>query len=206
MLQKIKNELDIYGKVYEKATEFLKKAKKEIEQTYRPSLFTDKYGEAKRVYDETLKNAHDECLKNCYELLEGIKTKANEVVFDPVDKDFINTVELLKTLENPTESEIKSLISNHENNYFACRALYDLLGRAEKGYTIATIDDIVSLCDELEETVRNALSHDTESYTFLLIKQGDYLKYYDEIFTKFISKDFLNALLSCDDRTYMVVK
>lgn len=198
MLEKIKNEFDIYSKVYEKATEFLAKAKKEIEQTYKPSLFTDKYGEAKCVYDETLKSARDECLTSCYELLEGIKTKANEAVSEPVNDDFINTVELLKTLENPTENEIKSLISNHENNYFACRALYDLLDRGQKGYAMATIDDITSFCDELAETVRKALNSNPESYFFLLVKQGDCLKYYDEIFTKFISKDFLNTIVPSD--------
>lgn len=198
MLQKIINEFDIYSKVYEKATEFLKKAKKEIEQTYRPSLFTDKYGEAKSVYDETLKSARDECLKNCYELLEGIKAKANEAISEPVDNNFINTAEVLKKLENPTESEIKLLISNHEHNYFACRALYDLLDRGQKGYAMATIDDIFSFCDEIEETVRKALNSNPESYFFLSVKQGDYLKYYDEIFTKFISKDFLNTLVACN--------
>ncbi len=194
MLNKIIDALQEHKTVYEQASKVWESVKKDLNENYKGALYTQKLGEAKNVYEDTLQTSRENNYSACVMVLDGIRAKAQDIVTQPVSPDFPATVAALAAMKNPTRTEVEAIAARYKGNYLAYRAICDALGGAEKGFTVATVDDVNARCDELEAILHKCFyGGNPELYSYRLLLEGSYLKTFDDFFTAFIDGRFEDA-------------
>lgn len=197
MLEKIVEAMKQHKTTYESAVAAYHATRKEADSQYNDRQKTQKIAEAYQTQNETIATSQKAALLICDSVFDDIKEKAAAVVAKPVSGDFSNVLEAVKQLIHPTKAELEALIGQYKNNYFAYRAINDALGGIEKGYHVATIDDIYDACGELAAMVKKCIMGTPTAYMYMLLIQPDcaYLSGYDALFTAFIDGRFEEATI-----------
>ena len=195
MLEKIVEAMKQHKTTYETAVATYNTTRKQAEAQYNDRLKSQKIAEAYQTQNETIAASQKATLLICESVFDDIKEKAAAVVAKPVSGDFSNVLEAVKQLIHPTKAELEALIGQYKNNYFAYRAINDALGGTEKGYHVATIDDILDACNELAATVKKFIMGTPTGYMYQLLihPNSTYLSGYDALFTAFIDGRFEEA-------------
>jgi ribosomal protein L29 len=195
MLENIIKAMKDHKEVYADATATYLKTRKQCDENFKDRYRQQKIDEAYQIQNDTIRSSRETALAACTTTFDEIRNKANAVVTMPVSGDLQNTLELLKALKNPSKAELEALMEQYKENYFAYRAISDALGGKENGYRVATIDDIMDACAELEATVRKCLYDVPGAYMYRLLIQPDskYVANYDALFTAFIDGRFEDA-------------
>lgn len=173
------------------ATDILEKTLTQIKTNYIGAMLAEKIGEAKEIYNNTVADSRNANYKACVQILDEVMEQSKKVLEVPVPSDFTATIEALKAVKDKTPTEMKTVGDAYKNNYFAYRAICDIMG----GVKPVTIADIEESVDYLKENLyRCFYSDNLEAYRFQNWLKGSLISSADEMFTAFIEGRFEDAV------------
>lgn len=191
MLEEIGIALASYYDTVTGAKSMLESATNQIKENYIGALYAEKNKEAQDIYNTTVQESRETNYNACLAVLDDVSNKAQNVVEQHVDPDFLATLEIVKTLKDKTPSEINGIIGAHKNNYWAYRAICDVLGGSVKGFIAPTIDDIQDVISYVRSNIHDCFySDNVDAYHFQNWWNGTLLPEADKKISAFIECRF----------------
>lgn len=195
MLEKIKNAVVENMNTVMNAEQVFRDFRKYNDANYTGNLKTSRVNEAMQKRDEVCAASRKQAFETCKAVLSDIREKANAAVVQPLPDDFVSTLEGLKVTKDISKAEIDALMGKYKGNYFAYRAICDVVGGRIAGFYAVTIDDVVSSLAALESLLHRVIydNQSADAYWLHLITDSDYLTGYDEFYTAFLDGRFSEA-------------
>lgn len=191
MLEKIINALDEDKKIYDVAKETLKKVLNDIERNYNGELLKEKKREAQKVFDDTVMASRETHWKICEEVLNDIEEKAKTIVSKPTSPDFINKVETLKMIKNPTEAELDLMVETFKGDYLASRAMVDAFKGIEDRYFVISYEAIKEKLNIMRKELKDCFTEGGYSYTYRVLMYQPYMNEHEVFFQSFLNGEFI---------------
>lgn len=199
MIEKISVLLNAHKETYDRATAIFQEQKAKILAEYKTQIAVQKLKEVKDIYDQEIFTSQQETFSGCNAVLDEVREKVKDIASRPVDANFPAVVAALKAMNNPSRAELYAITGAYKNNYVAYRAICDLVGgEAVTGKHVATVDEVLGVCDFLTGELHKAIFDNPTCYIFRLFLQGDFLAKRDEFFTAFVEGRFEDAMITDD--------
>lgn len=216
---KIYDALVQYGGTYETAQETFGKEREFVYGNYvqNSDAYVQKINDATEKKDTAIKTAGVKVLEVSRPVFEDLRNQIEGATMDPVPADFRDSLETLKTINNPTAKEVDLLVMRFTNNYMCYRAMCDCLhGKVNQQpvpvtdkdgtevnnpdymrlFFRITVDDVLNQCDRLESTIERLVDGrplGRFGFDAVASPEADYLDRYAAMFTAFIEKRFAEA-------------
>ena len=197
MLEGITVALQSYYDTATSAKNILDNALVQVRENYIGASLAEKTKEVQDVYNQTLDESRKTNYDACMEVLNGVEERVQEIVKVPVPADFPATLEALKQINNPSKTELETLVGAYRNNYYAYRAIRDYLKVPTPSFTIGrdtyllTLDGIQEAILDIKDILHKCFfSDNVDGYHFLNIKDGTQISSYDALFTSFCDGRF----------------
>lgn len=192
MLEGITVALQSYYDTANGAKNILESAVAQIKANYIGAMLAEKMKEAQEIYNNTLAESRKTNFDACIEILDDVANQARKVVEVSVPADFISTFEALKQMKELTKTEVETVVGAYKNNYFAYRAICDILKIAPKP---VTIDEIIAELGNIRNELHQCFYSDNiEGYHFRNMKDGIIISSSDDVFRAFIEGRFEDAV------------
>lgn len=198
MLEGITVALQSYYDTANGAKNILESAVAQIKSNYIGAMLAEKMKEAQEIYNNTLAESRKTNFDACVAILDDVANQARKVVEVSVPADFISTLEALKQMKEPTKTEVETVVGAYKNNYFAYRAICDILKIAPKP---VTIDEIIAELGSIRNGLHQCFYSDNiEGYHFRNMKDGIIISSSDDVFRAFIEGRFEDAVQNEADK------
>lgn len=198
MLEGITVALQSYYDTANGAKNILESAVAQIKANYIGAMLAEKMKEAQEIYNNTLAESRKTNFDACIAILDDVANQARKVVEVSVPADFISTLEALKQMKDMTKTEVETVVGAYKNNYFAYRAICDILKIAPKP---VTIDEIIAELGSIRNELHQCFYSDNiEGYHFRNMKDGIIISSSDDVFRAFIEGRFEDAVQNEADK------
>lgn len=173
MLEGITVALQSYYDTANGAKNILESAVAQIKANYIGAMLAEKMKEAQEIYNNTLAESRKTNFDACIAILDDVANQARKVV------------------------EV-SVVGAYKNNYFAYRAICDILKIAPKP---VTIDEIIAELGSIRNELHQYFYSDNiEGYHFRNMKDGIIISSSDDVFRAFIEGRFEDAVQNEADK------
>ena len=163
VVQSMKN----YSAAYYEASELLKRVKKEIREMYKEPTASNKLYDAKKSYNNTIEQLKTKEINFVNNIFYQIKKDIEKAIEKPVPSEFVNTLEVLKTLGSSiTENEANAYLNKYSDNYTALRGLFNILKSNGKiaRLSIISLDDIIKRVEKTHEMTLDFFRNGPNAY------------------------------------------
>ena len=184
-----------YTAVVEAAKELWNDTKKQLQKDYGTTgrVYEEKYAAGKALYETSIAEAKQKGLAIVKEEFAKVHETIKDFITTPVPKDFIQTLEAVKTTgKSLSEAEAEVYLEKYKNNYTAYRSLARCMEeQTGKRYYVVVYDAIKNDIEELEAYSTRYFSDTANAYTRALFASEKHspVMQLDVTLQNFITKD-----------------
>lgn len=156
MLEETLQEMKNFEAIHKETTDLFERTKKEIRETYKEPMATNKLNEVRKAYYASIQKAKDKGLKISNTEFEKLKNHIIDYITTPVPKEYFYTLETIKLIgKNITEPELEAYINKYGNNYIALKELINISNEyhIKTDYEFISFDDVLNRINDIQNQV-----------------------------------------------------